>query len=485
MVGCTNVPATANREPRSPNLILAALLLASVCYSLLQSLVVPALPALQREFGASRTGVAWIFTVLLLVSCVVTPVAGRLGDMFGKRRVLIVVMVVLALGTLLSAIATTLAVMIAGRAIQGAGGAIFPLAFGVIREQLPARRVPTGIAFVSSILGLGGAVGIVLAGPVLEHLSYHWLFWFPFLIAVAATLLVVTVVPESPERALGSVNWPAAIFFSGSLTCFLLAISQAPSWGWVSERTIALVGVAGVLAGGWLRRERDAVYPLVDLKLLRLRGVWTANAAVFLFGWSTYAGWVLLPQFVEAPVDGGYGFGASVTAAGLFMLPWTFGVFVASALGGRLSATFGAKWPLAAGSLTAMAGFGLLVVANDRSWTVYVASGVIGVGIGLAFSSSTNLVVESVPLTDTSVATGTNVIVRIAGGVIGTQVAVSIVASHTNSASQPHEHGYLIAFLVSVLLLVPAAVIALHAPSHPSSRRRVSPRPATATAGEP
>ena len=454
---------------KHPNLILFALLLAGSCYSLLQSLVVPALPTLQRELGATQTGVTWVFTVFLLTACVATPVAGRLGDMFGKKRLLLAMMAGLAVGTLLAALATTLGVMIVARAIQGMGGAIFPLAFGIVRDELPARRVPGGIALISAILGFGGVVGIVLAGPIVEHLSYHWLFWIPFVTVLIAIALTVAVVPESRVRAPGTVSWTAAVLLSGWLICLLLAISEAPTWGWTSAWTLGLAAAALVIAVAWVVHECRSVHPLVDIGLLRLTGVWTTNTAGLLIGWATYSGFVVIPQFVQTPVSAGYGFGATVTAAGLFLLPWTFAVFVVSPVSGRMSSVFGSKWPLAAGSLVAMAAFMFLVVAHAQPWEIYLASAFLGAGVGAAFASMSNLVIESVPQTDTSVATGMNIIVRMVGGVIGTQVAVSIIASHVTDGV-PAERGYLISFVISAVALAAAAVAALLAPARAERR---------------
>ena len=126
---------------------------------MLQSLVVPALPTLQRDLNTTPSGVAWIFTAYLLAASVATPIAGRIGDMFGKKRTLVVVLAGLAAGTLLAAVATTLPVMIVARTIQGLGGAIFPLAFGIVRDEFPRERVAGGIALISGLLGVGAGSG--------------------------------------------------------------------------------------------------------------------------------------------------------------------------------------------------------------------------------------------------------------------------------------------------------------------------------------
>jgi EmrB/QacA subfamily drug resistance transporter len=454
-----------------PGLLLGVLLTAGGAYSLLQSLVVPALPTLQRELKTTSTGVAWVFTAFLLAACVATPLAGRLGDMLGKKRVLVVVLLALVLGTLLAGLARSLPLLIVARAIQGIGGAVFPLAFGIIRDEMPRQRVSGGIAWMSAVLGLGGVLGIVLAGPVLENLSYHWLFWIPLGVAVVAVVATIVVVPESTVRAPGDLNWTAALLFSSSLTSLLFAVNKAPAWGWASSRTIGLAAVSCLLAAAWVRRERTARQPYIDLRVVFLSGLRATNLAALLIGWGMYSGFVLLPQYVEAPKSTGYGFGLSVTRAGLFLLPWTFALLVSSPVGGRMSAHMGSKWPLAVGSTTGVAGFLFLVVEHSRVWELCLASGIVGTGVGLAFASLANLVVESVPQTDTGAATGVNIIMRTIGGVVGTQVGVSIVAAITSTTTGlAAQRGYLIVFAISAVALGLATVAALLAPSRPPIR---------------
>src|ERR1700681_1351270 len=227
-----------------PGLVLGVLSLGGGAYALLQSLVVPALPVLQHDLHTSTAGVAWIFTSYLLAAAVVTPIAGRLGDMFGKKRVLVIVLAGLAAGSLLAAVVTSLPLMIVARTIQGLGGAIFPLAFGILRDEFPRERVAGAIALVSGLLGIGGGLGIVLAGPILQHLSYHWLFWIPLVVTGGSAVAATVLIPESTLRAPGNVHWLGVVLLSGWLVGLLLAVSQSSRWGWGSGKTIGLIIVA-------------------------------------------------------------------------------------------------------------------------------------------------------------------------------------------------------------------------------------------------
>jgi len=458
-----------------PGAILAVLAVAGGAYALLQSLVVPALPALQQDLHTTPAGVTWIFTAYLLAASVATPIAGRLGDMFGKQRTLVVVLAGVSGGTFIAALATTLPVMIGARLVQGVGGAIFPLAFGIIRDEFPRERVAGGIALISGLLGIGGGLGIVLSGPILAHLDYHWLFWIPFVVLAATAIATLLVVPESPVRAPGNVHWTGAALLSGWLVCFLLAISEAPTWGWLSARTLGLLVVAAVVAVVWGRAEARSQTPLVDMQMMRLRGVWTTNLAGFLIGFGMYSSFVLIPQFVQTPQSTGYGFGSSVTQAGLFLIPSTLMMMVAAPIGGRMAGRFGSKLPLVLGACLALLAFLLLAVAHSEHWQIYLASCILGSGVGFSFASMANLIVEAVRPDQTGVATGMNAVMRTIGGAIGGQVAASILAATLVADGLPGESGYTLSYAIMALALLAAVGAALAVPGRKGYRSHVVP----------
>jgi EmrB/QacA subfamily drug resistance transporter len=455
-----------------PGFLLAVLALGGGAYAMMQSLVVPALPVLQDDLHTTPTGVAWVFTAYLLAASVATPIAGRLGDMFGKKRMLVVVLAGMGGGTLVAALATTLPVMIGARAIQGLGGAIFPLAFGIVRDEFPRERVAGGIALISGLLGVGGGLGIILGGPILDHLDYHWLFWIPLAVIIVAVIATMVIVPESPIRAPGNVNWLGATLLTLWLICLLVSISEAPTWGWLSARTLGLLIAAAVLAVAWVRAESRSVSPLVDMTMMRLRGVWTTNLAGLLIGFGMYSAFVLIPQFVQTPTSDGYGFGSSVTQSGLFLVPTTIAMMVASPLGGRLSGWFGSKVPLVLGATITMLAFVLLAVAHTAHWQVYLASSLIGVGVGFAFASMSNLIVEAVRPDQTGVATGMNAVMRTIGGAVGSQVAASILAASLLADGTPKEHGYTLSFIIMAAALAAGIVASIAVPGRKSRHPR-------------
>ncbi len=458
-------------ERQHYNVTFALLALAATSYALLQSLVAPALLTIQHDLNTTTSGAAWILSAYLLSASVVTPIAGRLGDMFGKKRTLVVMLVVLCVGTALAGLATSIGVMIVARVIQGAGGAIFPLSFAIIRDEFPRERIAHGIALISAIMGIGGGLGIVLAGPIVQHLSYHWLFWFPLVVVAAATVGTIWFVPESPVRSPGRIDTVGALLLAAWLVALLLPLSQGASWGWTSARSLGLFALAAALAAFWASFESRTALPLVDMTMMRRRAVWTPNLAALVFGFGMFSSFVLVPEFVELPKTNGFGFGASVTQAGIYMVPATAGMLLAGPISGRLSTTVGSKLPLQLGSLISAAGFFVLAFAHGSSWEIYVAMLMMGIGIGFAFAAMANLTVEAVPAEQTGVATGMNTIVRTIGGAIGSQVAAGIVtATLVNGAAT--ERGFTIAFAASAGALLVGFAVALLVPARAPTARR-------------
>src|SRR5579862_144499 len=230
---------TRSSEPPavSANALLAVLAFAGTVFAMMQSLVIPALPRIQVSLGTSADGAAWISTAYLLSACILTPVIGRLGELFGKRRMMLASLATFAAGTLVCAVAGNLAELVAGRVIQGSAGGIYPLAFAIIRDRLPRERVPGGIGLVSSLLGIGGGLGLVLPGPIMTRLSYQWLFWLALIVIAAALLLAAVCIPaDGPARAGARVPWRSCVAMAAGLSALLVAVAQSAVWGWANVK---------------------------------------------------------------------------------------------------------------------------------------------------------------------------------------------------------------------------------------------------------
>jgi EmrB/QacA subfamily drug resistance transporter len=445
-------------------MILAVLSLAALAYAVLSSAVIPALPTFQRSLDASETGVTWLLTGFLLSASVGTAIIGKLGDMYGKQRLLVWTLLVLAAGTLLAAVSTSLAVLIVARLIQGVAGGIFPLSFSIVRDEFPADRVPGSIGLLSAILGIGSGLGLVVGGLIDEHLNWHWLFWIPLPAMVLAAACTWRYIPESPVRFPGRVNWTAAFLLTVGMTGVLLAIAQTTVWGWTGPRTLALMTAGLAVCALWIVVEVRSRTPLIDMAMMRVRGVWTANLAAFLLGGGLYAWFLLLPQFAQLPTSTGFGYGASVVAAGLYLLPCAVGMGVLGSLAGRVERRFTSRRALIAGAAISAVACGWLTLTSRHPYDMLVSSTLLGVGIGLAFSALGNLIVQAVPPSQTGVASGMNTVLRTLGGAFGGGIAATFVASRVVHGL-PALAGFTATFAMAALFLAGCVVAGLLIPA--------------------
>lgn len=456
-----------------------ALLLAVLSFSLMQTMVVPALPDLRQEFDTSTTNISWVLSSFLLTASVATALLGRVGDMFGKRRVLLVSLTVFAAGTLLAAVSTSIGMLIVARAVQGVGSAAFPLAFGIVRDQFPRERVPVAISLISSTFGIGFGVGLVVPGPIVDALSWEWIFWLGLIVIVLGILAVAAFVKESPHRSPGRIDWAGVFLLSGAVVALLLAISEGKSWGWSSFRVVGLFVAAVVLGAVFAVVERRVRGPLIDIDLLRRPAVATSHLTALIIGFGMYGAFTLVPLLAQTPSEVGYGFGASVTEAGLFMVPMAVTMLFASPPAARMGAAVGFKLPLVLACLVGVVGFVVYATAHDSEWAMYAGSGVLGIGVGFAFAALANLVVGAVDPRQVGEATGINTVMRTIGGSLGAQIAASIVASQTvPGTTVPAESGYTTAFVMSAVALGVAALAALAGPG--ALREKAAPSGAAA-----
>jgi EmrB/QacA subfamily drug resistance transporter len=457
--------------------VFIALVLAGMAYALSQTVVSPALPELERSFDATASSIAWILTGYLLAASVATPIIGKLGDLYGRARVLTLVLLVFALGSAICALAGSLPVLVAGRVVQGVGGGIFPLAFGIIRETFPQDRVATAIGGISATFGIGGGVGLVIAGMIVDSLGPSWLFWLG-LLALPAAYTIWRDVPRAHTPADTRVDWLGAVMLSAALVALLYGLSQANEWGWGSFGVIGLTAAGIVIAVAWVLVELRVEHPLVDMRILRRRPVLMTNVNAVLVGFAMFASFLLIPQLAQTPERYGYGFGATVTGAGAMMLPSTAVMLFAGPWAGRI-ARVSSRLPLVLGSALLSLAFVGYAVAHGSIWEILLGGALMGLGIGFAFASMANIVVESVPSNEVGVATGINTIMRTLGGALGAQLVATLLTSETiGSSAIPAEAAYTDAFIAAAVAAALATAAALAIPR----RRRAAAEPVAVAA---
>jgi EmrB/QacA subfamily drug resistance transporter len=446
-----------------PTLILAVLSLAGLAYAVLSSAVIPALPTLQHSLHTTETGATWLLTGFLVSASVGTSIIGRLGDMYGKERLLLWTLLALAAGTLLAAVSQSFAVLLAARVIQGVAGGIFPLAFSIARDEFPKEKVAGSIGLMSSILGVGGGCGLVVGALIVEHLGWHWLFWIPLAVTLLAAWATWRYIPESPVRSPGRVNWLAAALMTIGISCMLIAIAQTTVWGWGGAKTLALFGIGALFCVLWVAVEVRSREPLVDMTMMRIRGVWTTNLAAFLLGAGMYASFIVLPQFAQLPKRTGFGFGASIVVSSLYLLPTALTMGLLGAAAGRVSRRFGSKRALVVGSAITALAFAFAAVAHQHPYEMLITSLLLGIGVGLAFAALGNLIVQAVRSTQTGVASGMNTVMRTLGGALGGQISATFIA-HNTAHGLPSVTGFTDTYVMATLFLVVCVLAAVLVP---------------------
>jgi len=457
-------------ERQHHNVTLAILTLAGAAFSLQQTMVFPALGTFQEEFGTSTAWTTWVLTGFLVSGAVLTPILGRLGDQFGKERLLLVSLGLFLAGCLGAAFAWSLPSLIAFRVVSGAGGALFPLSFAIIRDEFPADKVKVGMGLLSAVWGVGGGFGIVLSGVIVDNFSWRYLFLLGSIPVALSLVLVDRFVPESPIRSPSRVDVPGALLLSGGLISLMVVLTEGEDWGWGSPLLLAVVALAAALFICWGLVEARSSSPMVDLRMLAHRPILLTNIATLIAGFALFSCFVLVPTFVES--DAGYGFGATATEAGLYLLPSSLLMLVAGPLAGMLGRRYGSKWPLAGGMVVVSAAALLFALAHDDSGSVLLASALLGLGVGAAFAAMAALIADNVDQREMGVAGGMNTVVRMIGGVIGGQVGAAVLTARTiGTTSVPTESAFTITFALSAVTALVAAAIAVSIGVSPVRRR--------------
>jgi MFS family permease len=441
---------TSAAPTRNPAEVLFVLVLACASFSLSQTLAIPALPEIASDLRTTPEAASWILTAFLLSASISTPIVGKLGDVHGKGRVLTAVLLTFCAGAIVDALATSIGVVIAGRVLQGVAGGVFPLAFGIVRDTFPRERVPSGLGTVGAIFGIGAGIGLTLSGVIADHLGMPWLFWIN-LVALPGAI--------------------AAFVLSAALGAILLGVSEADSWGWGSPANVGLIGGGLVLVGVFVAIEAGVPEPLIDLAVLRQQAVATTNLTAFMVGVAMFASFLLIPRFAQAPAEAGYGFAASVTVAGLLMMPAAVVQLLTGSLAGRLGTRIGFRAVLAIGAGLMVASFLLVALAHGHEWEVVASGGLLGAGIAFTLAAMANLIVDAVRQADVGIATGINTVMRTVGGAFGAAIATAILAADTPGAGGlPGEGAYTAAFAFSAgaaLLALGAALLVPRTPARP------------------
>ncbi len=454
------------RRPRRrhhPRMTFAVLAVSVSSFALLQSLIVPVLTTIEREFDSDQATVTWVLTAYLLSASIATPLLGRVGDVVGKTRMLVLTLVALAVGSLLAALAPSIGWLIAARVVQGLGGGVLPLAFGIARDEF-GDQVTSALSILASLTAVGFGIGIVVAGPIVEVLGYEGLFWIPMVVTALAALAAYGFIPESPVRTPARLPLLPAVLLALWLVALLLGLSEGNQLGWASPAILLLFATAALGMVAWVQVELRVPVPMIDMAMMRRRGIWTTNAVAGLVGFGMLASFAFVPQFLQTPSAAGYGFDATISESGRLLLPSAVMSFLMGFTTAPLVRRHGARLVIMVGATIMSLAFFGLAGWHDATWQLYAATTAQGLGSGLVFSSLAGVVVASVPAEQTGVASGMNANIRTIGGAVGSAVVAGVVTARLGVTGFPVESGYTIGFAILGVCLLLAAGVAFLIP---------------------
>ena len=452
-----------SRPERSGRAIVVVLASCGLVASFMQTLVVPLIPVFPRLLNASPADASWVVTVTLLAAAVITPVSGRLGDLYGKRRMILVSLALLIAGSVVSATTSALAFHIIGRGLQGCAMGVIPLGISIMRDELPPERVGGAISLMSATLGVGGAIGLPVAAVVAENADWHVLFWMAAGLGLFFALLILKFVPESPLRTPAPFDYFGAFGLAAGLVCLLLPVVKGATWGWTSTPTLVFAAAAVVVLLAWgtyQLRRRD---PLVDLRVSARRPVLFTNLASIMVGFSMYAMALSFPQLLQASSATGYGLGQSMVESGLSLAPNGLVMMLLSPVSARLITRFGPRPTLMTGALVIAAGYVFAILLMGNAFELITASVIIGAGVGIAYAAMPALIMGSVPVTETASANGLNSLMRSVGTAVSSAVMAAMLAQLTITVGGlpvPSLFGFRATFAVAALAALTGVLLA-------------------------
>jgi MFS family permease len=450
---------------------IAALAIVAVCgvlVSLTQSILIPVLGTIQLDLGTTTTQTEWLLTSTLLVAAVAVPVFGRLGDLHGKRLMLLVATAALAVGSGICALSDSIGWMIVGRIVVGLSTAAIPLGISLIGSVLPPEHAGSGIALVSATLGVGGALGLPLAALVAEHSDYHVLFWICVVGGVIAFAGVWLAVSEPPRGDRGRFDLVGSVLLAAALVSLLLPLAEATSWGWGDAKTLGLLALAVVLLVVFVLVERRVRSPLVDMVVNARPSLLLTNIASLCVGFALFASFIGTASYVQAPEATGYGFGSSVLASGLAMLPSGLAMLALSPVSAALSARLGPKVTLAIGAVVVALGFLSRIVLVDSFWQIVLGTTIAGAGTGIAYAAMPSLILKAAPKSELAAANGLNALSRSVGSSLASAIGGTLLAASTitlGAYALPSLTAYRTLFGICAAAAVLGAVIALVIPT--------------------
>lgn len=464
-------PAVTAGRIGSPLLTVAVLCFGGLVASLTQTMVIPIQGELGRLLHTSEANASWVVTATLVAGAVAMPISGRLGDLLGKQRVLVASASMLVLGSLVCALSSSLAPMLAGRILQGFAMGFIPVGIALMREVVPPQFAATGMAAMSATLGVGGAIGLPLSAWIVQDFSWHTLFWVSTALAALVAAAVVLLVPHVRDAVPGRFDVVGAAGLAVGLVALLVAVSKGNEWGWAHGRTLGLFAAAVVVLVAWGSYELRVADPLCDLRVTARRPVLLTNVAAIAIGFGMMAQAIVVPRLLQSPEATGYGLGQTLLETGLWLAPGGLVMMAFSPVSGRLIRLVGARRTLMLGATVLGLGYVVAIFLTDAPWQLLVSNCITSAGIGIGYAAMPTLILESVPPTEAGSGVGINGLMRSIGTSVSAAVMAAILTSSTISLGGheiPDENAFRICFVVGALAAFAGVLLAALVPARRS-----------------
>ncbi|NBS75497.1 MAG: MFS transporter [Betaproteobacteria bacterium] len=418
-----------------------AVLCALFAYSLLETMIAPAMPLFQEVYGASAMELGLVMASLLLVGAVSMPLVGRLGDLYDKKLVLVGTLAITSVGIVIAACSRNITELAIGQALQGFAFGIMPVAVGLMNEGLEPRKAAIANGLIVGVAALSTATGLVISGPLIELGGLQAIYWMPLAMIVSSIAFfmmhkgVSIEIKNDPNIDKSNVDWVGSISLALLLGLLLVGLGGAATKGWTSLGTVGPIIAFLALLPIWIKYEQRVVSPILDTRLLKLRGVREMCLVVVSVGFGSAATYSLLPMILNADPAAGIGFGANTTSIGLHMLPLGLAALVVGPLVDRFNRWWGERAVVCLGALLTSLGAIMPAIFNSQSWQLAFGAGILGAGAGITLTAAINTVVRAVPANRAASTFAAVMLLRTFGAMLGTQLCMTVLSTGIRSVS--------------------------------------------------
>lgn len=401
---------------RSAKLTIGIMAMMGILITYVETMVTPALPILVSDFHTNYDSLSWVITAYILSGTVSAAIFGRLADMYGKKRIFIILAGVYSLAVAFGGFATDLPQFIAVRAVQGIGMGMFPVAYALLNDEVPKENLALAQGIISSTFTGGAAIGLVAGAYITQYYGWQWSYHSAIPISIALLVAAIVVVKESPVRRKERIDFAGISALSLSVILLILGLSEGEYWGWSSSAIVGSFAFSIVALAAFVFIERSVAEPFISLRLLRIRNIFLANVAGLFAMTGMFFLFYTVPVLLQDPSPSG--FGMSIFHSGLIMLPAAIASMIFAPLSARITNTRGPKVTILIGGVVLFLSYLALLFNRQTSISILEDTTLLGISLSFVFVGVINILLVSTPRKDAGVSTGMNVVFRNIGSAI-------------------------------------------------------------------